>query len=81
MSGNQICVCLLTLLFIFINELSNLLTKKQTCLEMMEAMLEENGVKGHKMAYFMATTAMVTSMAVMSFLFAVGVYYGCKALF
>lgn len=81
MALNQIEVCGLTLLFIFISELSNILTKNQTCLEIMEAMLEENGVKGHKFAYFMATTAMVTTMAVMSFLFAVGVYYGCKALF
>ena len=80
MGWNQIEVCVLTLLFVFISELTNILTKNQTCLEIMEEMLEQNGVKGHKIAYFMATVTMVVTMAILSFLFAVGVYYGCKAL-
>ena len=74
MSEKQLIILIGSLLLIAGSELSVFLDNGKTSLEVMESLLEENGVLSNKLAYFMAFVTMTVVLAVLAFLMSFVLY-------
>lgn len=74
MSEKQLIILIGSLLLIAGSELSVFLDNGKTSLEVMESLLEENGVASDKIAYFLAVVTMTVVLAVLAFLMSFVLY-------